>query len=239
MSDNIKNPHSGHRKRLKSRFLSEDLDGFEPHNALELMLFYSIPLRDTNETAHNLLRKFGNIEAVFSADYSELLTVEGINEHSATLIKLIPSMQRIIQKDKTKNIKTIRNSTEIGDVMMPIFEGLTEEAMGLICLDSKGKILFKGIILKGSVNAVQVSVRKIIEQAIRCNSTAIVIAHNHPGGLAVPSREDFETTEHLMKMLHNVSIELVDHIVIADGDFVSMADSNVIVTRGGERKVLF
>ena len=84
--------HKQHRQRMKKRFLSEGLKNFEPHNVLELLLFYSIPQKDTNETAHALIERFGSLSGVFDAPFEELMRVKGIKEHSATLIKLVPEL---------------------------------------------------------------------------------------------------------------------------------------------------
>ena len=86
--------HENHRERMKHRFLAEGLDHFEPHNILELLLFYAIPQKDTNEIAHSLMERFGSLAEVFDASYDDLVTVPGIKEHSATLIKMIPELSR-------------------------------------------------------------------------------------------------------------------------------------------------
>ena len=82
------NSHSGHRVRLKQRFLSEGLDAFNEHQILELLLFYTIPLKDTNEIAHDLIKTFGSLSRVFDAHPKELQKVHGISEHSSTLISM-------------------------------------------------------------------------------------------------------------------------------------------------------
>ena len=101
--------HSEHRKRLKGRFLREGLEHFEPHNVLELLLFYSIPQKDTNETAHLLMQRFGSLQGVFDAPFEELCRVPGIKEHSATLIKLIPSLARLYAAGETTEKTTLKN----------------------------------------------------------------------------------------------------------------------------------
>ena len=88
------NSHSGHRVRLKQRFLSEGLDAFNEHQILELLLFYTIPLKDTNEIAHDLIKTFGSLSRVFDAHPKELQKVHGISEHSSTLISMIPQLSR-------------------------------------------------------------------------------------------------------------------------------------------------
>ena len=94
MSKQINGIHSGHRSRLRQRFLKQGIEGFEPHNILEILLFYGIPYRDTNDIAHKLIDKFGSLEGVFDADIKELTKIDGIGENSATLIKLVPQISK-------------------------------------------------------------------------------------------------------------------------------------------------
>ena len=96
--------HKEHRSRMKNRFLAEGIDSFEPHEILELLLYYSIPQKDTNELAHTLIDRFGKLSAVFDAPYDDLLSVPGVSEHTATLIKLIPALSRRYALEKNSKI---------------------------------------------------------------------------------------------------------------------------------------
>lgn len=107
-------PHEGHRERLKNRFLTSSLDNFEPHNILELLLFYSIPRQDTNEIAHALLDRFGSLKGVFDADFSELIKIKGIKENSATLIKLIPQISRAYMFEEINKEKIFDHIDKVG-----------------------------------------------------------------------------------------------------------------------------
>ena len=91
--------HDGHRERLKRRFLNEGLDGFEPHQILEMLLFYAIPRRDTNEIAHALLERYGSLSGVFDADPNDIATVSGMGLHSALLLSFVPQVSRFYFKD--------------------------------------------------------------------------------------------------------------------------------------------
>ena len=82
--------HYGHRQRLKDRFLQTGFAGFDPHNILELLLFYSIPQKDTNDLAHELMNRFGSLSGVFDASYEDLVKVKGIIFTSVAVLALIP-----------------------------------------------------------------------------------------------------------------------------------------------------
>ena len=116
--------HKDHRNRLKNRFLAEGLDHFEPHNVLELLLFYGIPQKDTNELAHTLINRFGSLEKVFDAPFQDLLTVPGIKEHSATLIKLIPALARVYSVEKNKSGDALSNVDAWGQYFVNRYIGI-------------------------------------------------------------------------------------------------------------------
>jgi len=217
--------HDGHRQRLKDRFLKQGLEGFEDHNILELLLFFSIPRSDTNEIAHRLLSQFGTLSAVFDAPVSELCKVKGISMHSATLIKMIPRMMSVYYSDKTKSTKIVSSTAEAGNYFLPIFYGKKNEEFHVMMLDDKGKIIKCEKVSEGTVNNTSVDTKKVVSRVLNSNATAVIMAHNHPGGIALPSKRDLRATEKIYNALNLINIRLLDHIIVADDDFVSLADS--------------
>ena len=219
--------HEGHRQRLLRRFIEEGLDKFEPHNKLELLLFYAIPRRDTNEIAHRLLDTFGSFSAVLDAPIEELEKVPGIGTSAAAYLKLLGQTAQAYYTDQQKDI-CLDTTKKAGEYLLPRFIGRTQEAVCLVCLDQKCRVLNASMIHEGSVHAAEVNVRKIISTALKFNATGVILSHNHPGGIALPSPEDLATTRRIEQALEVVGIHLMDHIIIAERDFVSLADSGVV-----------
>lgn len=221
MAENI---HENHRKRLKTRFIEKGLEGFEDHNILELLLFYAIPRKDTNVIGHRLIKHFGTLSAVFDAPMEELVKIEGMGESSAALIKLMPGLIKkyLISDEK---IVFLNNSQAAGEFFIPYFVGEREENVYVACLDAKAKVIKCEHIHRGSFNSVEVSIRKVAQTALKHNAAAIILAHNHPGGVALPSPEDNETTKLVKNGLLSLGIVLYDHIIIADKDYISYADT--------------
>ncbi|MGN0976813.1 MAG: RadC family protein [Faecousia sp.] len=217
--------HEGHRDRLKQRFLEEGLDNFTDIQALELLLFYAIPRRDTNPIAHALLDRFGSLSQVLDANVEELKKVHGVSDHAAVLLSLVPQLARYYQVDSAQRVECLTTLEDCGKYLLPYFFGRSSETVFLLCLDAKCKVLCCKEVGMGSVNAASVSVRNIVETALTANATAVVLAHNHPSGMALPSNEDVLTTRRVALALSAVEIRLVDHIVVADGDYVSMVQS--------------
>lgn len=217
--------HGGHRDRMKKRFLQQGLDGFTDIQALELLLFYSIPRQDTNPIAHRLLQHFGSLSQVLEAPAEELMQVGGIKEHSAVLLNLINQMGRFYLVDKAQRERVLPTIEDCARYLQPYFYGRMRETVFLLCLDAKCKALCCKEVGEGSINSAGISVRRIVETALREGATTVVLAHNHPSGIAIPSPEDIQTTRRVAAALQNVEIHLADHIVVADDDYVSMVQS--------------
>ena len=217
--------HDGHRQRLKTRFLQEGLEHFDEHQVLELLLFYCIPRQDTNPIAHALLEHFGSLTQVMEASPSELQKVKGMGESSAAFLSLLNSFCRYYQINRASSAVILSTLEECGRYLMPFFYGRRNETVYLLCLDAKCKVLSCKEVGEGSVNSAAVPIRRIVEMALGSNATSAILAHNHPSGIAVPSAEDQLTTKQLAVALAAVDITLVDHMVIADEEFVSMRQS--------------
>ncbi|MBQ3193520.1 MAG: DNA repair protein RadC [Oscillospiraceae bacterium] len=217
--------HKDHRKRLKDRFLKEGLDNFTEYQALELLLFYAIPQKDTNPLAHTLVNTFGSLSQVLEAGVEDLKKVPGISDHSATLLALVTELARYYQVDCAKRTRVLTTLDDCGAYLVPRFFGRSNETVFLLCLDAKCKVLGCKEVGEGSVNSAGISIRKIVETAIGMKATTVILAHNHPSGVAVPSVEDVQTTRRIAAALNAVEVHLADHIVVADGDYVSMVQS--------------
>ena len=214
--------HKDHRKHTKDRFLSEGLDSFEPHHVLELLLFYSIPQKDTNETAHMLINRFGSLSAVFDAPYDDLLTVPGISEHSATLIKLIPAISRRYAMEKNSKVTKLSSIEDIGKYLVARYLGVTEETVLLLLLDNKFGLIDCVKVHEGSVNSSAITMRKLIETALFKRASMVVLAHNHPSGVALPSSDDLFTTQQVKRAFDLVEIGMLAHIIVAGDTFTNI-----------------
>lgn len=217
--------HDGHRNRLKNRFLNEGLTNFEDHNVLELLLFYSIPRSDTNEIAHELLNKFGSLHGVFEAGMEDLMSVNGISRHSAVLIKMIPELFVVYGRDKVRDIQKINSSDDAKQFFIPRFYGKVREEVQLVLLDDKMNIIKWVKMYEGSVNSANVPIRKIVEIAIENRATNVIIAHNHPTGLILPSKDDLRATAKVREALALVDVKLLDHVIVSDNEAASLKDS--------------
>ena len=217
--------HDGHRERMKERFRTEGLDNFTEIQVLELLLFYCIPRKDTNPISHALLDRFGSLSQVLEAPISELERVPGIGESAATFLSLTTALGRYYQVNRAMQGEILSTIEKCGNYLVSRFYGRRNETVFLLCLDAKCKVLCCREIGEGSVNSAGIPIRRIVETALGANATSVVLAHNHPSGIALPSGEDVATTRRVAAALSTVDIVLVDHIIVADDDYVSMVQT--------------
>lgn len=217
--------HEGHRQRLKNRFRQEGLDSFNEVNALEMLLFYCVPRSDTNPLAHRLIERFGSFSAVLDASIEELETVEGVGHNISTFLTFIPQLDRYYNDNKNKNITILTSIAQWGEYLRPKFINRKNETVYMICLDAKCKVLSCKQLGEGSVNSAGVPIRRIVDVALKMNASSVILAHNHPGGVAVPSSDDIQTTIRVSQALAGVDVVLTDHLIFADGDYTSIVDS--------------
>ncbi len=221
MSEEI---HGGHRGRMKQRYLSQGLDGFSDHEALELLLYYAIPRSDVNPLAHRLIDHFGSLHAVLDADVAELTEVEGVGESTALLLRFVRDMNRRYLLDRQEKKPSLADPDAAGKLFLPYFYGIREERVYAAFLDDELRLLNCRLLVEGGINYAPISARKLVEAAIHERATGVILAHNHPAGQAIPSVEDREATLQLRAALGAVQIRLLDHIIVAGEDYISMEE---------------
>ena len=153
--------------------------------------------------------------------------MEGVGENAAVLLSLVPQIwQRSLQGAPERILNSV---DKCGEYFAELLSGSRREMLWQVCLDGKGKVLSSRCLAEGDVSMAAVSVRQVVEYALRAGAVAVVLAHNHPSGVALPSQEDCATTRLIRDALRTMNIQLVDHIIVADGDYVSMAASGLLI----------
>lgn len=219
------NPHRGHRARLKTEFLARGLAGIPDHKALELLLCFAIPQGDVNPLAHRLMDTFGSLSGVFNATPEQLMQVKGVGEHAACLIKLIPELGGRYQADRSKLGDILDTTDRLGEYLSPEFFGQRNEITVVLCLDAKCKALHCRQLAEGCADSTSLSLRKMMEIAFACNASQVVLAHNHPSNIAMPSQEDILATKMAFDAFRQVDILLRDHLIFSHDDYISLRDS--------------
>ncbi len=217
--------NQGHRQRVKDRFRKEGLESFEEVHILELLLFYAVPQKDTKPLARLLLDRFGSLPAVLSASREELEAVPGVGAGVSTFLTLVTATGRYYRIAQAQQDVIMDSAGTYGQFFLEKLYGRRREMVYIACLDAKCKMINCQLVGEGDVGSANVPIRRMVEIALSANATMVILAHNHPSGVAVPSKEDGITTERLATALAAMDIALVDHIIVSDDDFVSLVQS--------------
>lgn len=193
-----------------------------------LALLLQFTREDAKEFSEKILAQFPSIADVMEADKQDLAAVEGMDEETSLLLRLVPELHRRYFLSRSRAETRLTDSHDYGSYLLPYFYGVRDETVYLLLLDGAGRVINCRLLEKGSVSSANVPIRRLVQEALTANAAAVVLAHNHPAGIALPSKEDVEITLRLREALEVMDIVLLDHIVVADDDFVSLRDSGYL-----------
>ena len=218
--------HAGHRARLRKRFFEEGLDAFEDHQVIELLLFFAISRRDTNEIAHLLLRRYGSFSGVLEADPVDLAQTEGIGQTAATLLSMVPSLTRRYSLDHVRQGRyPLTTSERAAEFLVPFMAGRTEEVFCVVCLDTQCRVEVPALVVEGLPDRAHIEPRQAVEVALRHKAHSVILAHNHPTGRAKPTTADHRATQALVSAFEAIGIPVRDHIIVAGEEWYSFSQA--------------
>lgn len=221
-----KNIHQGHRQRMHERVQAQGFDSLAEHEALEYLLYFTIARGDTNALAHALIHRFGSLSGVLGASEEELCTVRGIGPASARLLHLLPEISRYYLGSCVEKELAIKSTEQMGRFLQARFVGVQHERVLLVALDKQSRVRGTFWLKDGGRTAVSLEIKDVVEAAIRGGTDTVVLCHNHPNGLAFPSREDLLATENIVRALGMLKITLRDHIILTEQEYFSMREEN-------------
>ena len=222
--------HIGHRQRMKQRFQTQGLEGFAPHEILELALFYAIPQRDVNPLAHRLIERYGSLHGVLDASAENLQQVEGIGENAATLLSLFSHMARALERSRGMELEDLNNHRAMKEHCYRLLCGLNHEEFYVVCLNAQNRLIRDVCISRGSVAEVWAPPREVVDAVLRHNAASVVLCHNHPSGSVVPSSQDLALTRRVADVLTGIGVPLHDHLVVGGSQLLSMLDYDLLET---------
>lgn len=223
-----KNIHANHRKRLDEKVASAGLEFLTEHEQLEYILFDTVKRCDTNALAHRILNRFGDLRGVFSATMEELMRVEGVGREIARNLSTQYDRMRIAERSLISSVKEYNNISDICGYVLTWLRGRQNETCILISLNGSNRIIKTEIMSEGTIDHVSVYTRNIVKRAMDNYASSVVLAHNHPSGVAEPSQDDIYVTENIISALKPLEIYLRDHIIVADGKCYSLREHGMI-----------
>ena len=215
--------HKKHRARLKEKFFKYGLDGLEDHEIVELLLFYSIPVKNTNEIAHRLINEYGRLSDILEADTENLAKVEGLGMHSAVFFKLILAVVNKYLNEQNDIVNAMLTPKNVDKYIKNLFYGHTNEVAYALLLDKDCVVKKVKKLSTGTVNAAPLYPREVVKLAVNERYPYMMLAHNHPNGNAMPSQNDFKITKTIELALSFVDVRLVDHVIVSGDDVISLA----------------
>jgi len=222
-STESKNVHAGHRQRLRDRCLQNGISALLPHEFLEFILTQVIRRRDVNPLAHELIATFGSLQAVLEASPEQLQQVHGVGEQTALFLNALGYLPARIASDAMNAGKYyVGNPHEAATYLHAYLRPAYLEQSALLCLDAYCRVLHVDSISMGDDTQTMVHAQTLAQLAQRHRARSVILAHNHPSGNAMPSREDVEATRILGNALALYEISLIDHIIVSDNGYYSM-----------------
>lgn len=216
------------RAALRKQFISHGLDGRSDQEALEHLLGFAFSREGIGDTAQRLMDRFGSLHAVFAAPVEELARIPGMNMNAAVLIKLVPQVYRRGRASLSAEETLLDSTQRLGEFFVDLLAVRSREAVFEVCLDRRGRLLACHKLAEGDAGQVSLSIRRVVQNALDLCADSVALAHNHPSGIAIPSGNDTDLTRQVQQALNAVGVRLMDHIIVADDDFVSLRSSGLI-----------
>ncbi len=212
--------HDGHRKRLDDKAL-ESFDTLAMHEYLEFLLFNVIPRSNTNDIAHRLLKRFGSLKGVLNADPNELEKVGGVGHRVAMYLSTLNGIAGLVLRSQM-DYKTLDNAEKIREYVSTYFIGREKECSYIFLLDSHNRLKGEKLLSEGVSDETYIYTENICEIALARDAKKIILAHNHPSGVAKASENDITVSKSLEIKLHNINVKLIDSVIVTDGDYYSL-----------------
>ena len=205
---------SGHRQRLRDRFLRAGREGLQDYELLELVLFRSIPQRDVKPLAKDLLQQFGSFAEVIGASFQRLTQIRGLGEQTALDLKIIEAAGRELAKGAIPKREILSSWTAVIEYCRASMAYSEVEIFRILFLDKRNGLITDEIQQSGTVDHTPVYPREVVRRALELNASALILVHNHPSGDPTPSQADIKMTREIADIAKPLGVILHDHIIV-------------------------
>lgn len=218
----VTNHAHGHRARLKERFTVAGPNALAEYELLELLLFRSIPRRDTKPLAKELIKQFGSFAEVLSASPDRLKEIRGLGQATITDFQIVKASAELIVSGKVREKPLLGSWSSVIDYCRAAMAFEDKEQFRILFLDKRNKLIKDEVQQVGTVDHTPVYPREVVKRALELSATAIILVHNHPSGDPTPSRADIEMTKTINDIAGSLGITVHDHIIIAKDGHASL-----------------
>lgn len=231
-TDKKKNPHAGHRKRMRERYNQNGFTGWADHEVLEFILFDKIPRRDTNKIAHDIIDKFGSMENVLAASPEQLMQIKGIGAETAKYICNQEKIYNFCRTRKKSDVGRVYKSNKPEEHFSGLFSDMNRECFYMLCLDGKDRIIKSSLIFEGTFESINLDVGSLIRIAVTADARSVVLAHNHPSGILVPSDSDIVATKVIIKAMEFVGVKVTGHVIVTEDGCIDILKTQQFTGKG-------
>ena len=218
----------GHRARMRERLLNHGPDGLLDHEMLEMILFLALPRRDTKPIAKALLARFVTFPAAVAAPLNDLLQIDGLGEAGAAALKVVQAGALRLARGAITHKPVMDQWQKVVEYLKTVLAHEKTEQCRVLYLDAKNRLLSDESQGRGTVNHTPVYPREVLRRALELHATALVLAHNHPGGDPRPSREDIALTQEIVLCAQQFGIVVHDHLIIAGETSLSFRQQGLL-----------
>lgn len=210
-------PHTdgaGHRARLRERLFEGGPDALLDHELVEYLLALALPRRDTKKLAKQLIKDFGGIGGLLSADAGTIQRLSGLSDGAVAALKIAQASALRLLKSEVVQRPVLGSWQALLDYLRADMAHLAVERVRVLFLNSRNMLIRDEAMWEGSVDESAVHVREIMRRALDCQATALIIVHNHPSGDPSPSAQDIRLTKELIDAGKHMRIDVHDHIIV-------------------------
>jgi DNA repair protein RadC len=224
----IKSHHTGHRKRLRERFLKSGAESLADYELLEMILFPAKPIGDVKPMAKDLLATFGSFGKILLAEPAELQKVEGVGDAAVVAIKVAKAAAERLLKEEIKDRQIIKSWTQLLDYCRIHIGHNAHEEFHILFLNSKLELIADERQQRGTVDHTPVYPREVVKRALELGASSLILAHNHPSGDVNPSKMDVDITKQIIAAARPLGIEVHDHLIIGAKKHFSFKSKGLI-----------
>ena len=231
--------HSGHRQRLKDKVRKTNLRTLADHEIIELLLTYTIPRKDTNPLAHELLQTFSSLDRVIDANVADLQKVEGVGRETALFFKIISDLFAVYKESKSKDKVKLNSTGACVEYFRKCYEVTANEFMAVVCISKTGNVVGSFYVNGKNDHEINIDIKEFADKINLQNTSSIVLYHTHPHGDVTPSREDVKTTQDIYNICAVLRINVVDHIIFNETEHYSFAKEGVLEEIANNCKLVY
>lgn len=215
-------------ERPRERLLRYGPESLSNSELIAILLRTGVSKENVLSLSSRILKQSGGLNKLLSCNAEEIMKLRGIGEAKASQIIAAGELAKRFKSFKSGDLYIIKCPKDAADLVMEEMRCFKKEHLRVIMLNVKNMVISVSDISIGSLNSSIVHPREVFSEAIRKNSASIIICHNHPSGNCTPSKEDIKVTERLDECSKILGIDLLDHIIIGDGKYISLKEKNIL-----------